>query len=90
MPTRFVITTIIQHKKHFISETIKIFTGQLVPGYSKKENDALVFEKEVEASNTIKNIRDLHHRKFEVEPISVSIHNRTFSSYIEAKQEQLN
>jgi hypothetical protein len=83
----FVIYTIINDKQHFVSETIKIFTGQLTPGFSKKSEDAITFESYDEATTTIANIRDLHGRKFQVEEI-LTESKKTYAAYKRAQKEK--
>jgi hypothetical protein len=76
----FVIYTIIQGKVYYVSETIKIFTGQITPGLNKKIAEAITFDTSYEASSTIANIRDFHGREFLIEKTETDS-KKTFASY---------
>jgi hypothetical protein len=76
----FVIYTIIQGKVHYVSETMKIFTGQKTPGYNKNIAEAIIFDTSYDATSTIGKIRDFHGREFKVEKTETDS-KKTIASY---------
>jgi hypothetical protein len=78
--TAFVITVVISEKINYVSETIKLFSGQLTPGYNKDVNEAIIFESRSQAEAIVSNIRDFHNRKFMIDSIETTS-EKTLKAY---------
>ena len=78
---KVVIYTMINDKKNYISETIKLFNGKYTPGYSKDIKEALTFDDAIAANKVINSLRDLHDRKFILGATLHADRQKSFSTY---------